>query len=88
LVLIGYGLAALTCAGIWLGTEAGRSLVFAVALTVVLAAVVCLVYAARVAKGHRSPYWSRLMDIAEFIVLLSLVPIVGVIIGVYEAVRG
>ncbi|MFI6032061.1 type VII secretion integral membrane protein EccD [Amycolatopsis magusensis] len=88
LVLIGYGLAALTCAGIWLGTEADRSLVFAVALTVVLAAVVCLVYAARVAKGHRSPYWSRLMDIAEFIVLLSLVPIVGVIIGVYEAVRG
>ncbi len=88
LVLIGFGVPSLVCAGVWLAVSGPRTAVFAAGCAVVLAAVVCLVYATRVARGLRSPYWSRLLDVSEFVVLLSLVPVVGMIAGVYEAVRG
>jgi type VII secretion integral membrane protein EccD len=88
LVLVGFGILALVCAGVWLVASGNRTVVFAAGGVVVLAAVVCLVYATRVARGLRSPYWSRLLDVSEFLVLLSLVPFVGMIAGVYEAVRG
>jgi hypothetical protein len=88
LVLAGTGVLALGCAGVWLVASGNRTAVFAAGCAVVLAAVVCLVYATRVARGLRSPYWSRLLDVSEFLVLISLVPVVGMIAGVYEAVRG
>jgi type VII secretion integral membrane protein EccD len=88
LVLVGFGVLALVSAGVWLVASGNRTVVFAAGCAVVLAAVVCLVYATRVARGLRSPYWSRLLDVSEFLVLLSLVPFVGMIAGVYEAVRG
>ena len=88
LVLVGFGVVGLVSAGVWLVASGQRTAVFAAGFAVVLAAVVCLIYATRVARGVRSPYWSRLLDIGEFLVLLSLVPMVGMIAGVYEAVRG
>jgi type VII secretion integral membrane protein EccD len=88
LVLVGFGVAALVVAGVWLVASGRRTVVFAAGCAVVLAAAVCLVYATRVARGLRSPYWSRLLDVSEFLVLLALVPFVGMIAGVYEAVRG
>jgi len=87
-VLIGFGAAALASAGFWLAAGGPRSFVFAAGCAVVVAAGVCLTYATRVAKGRRSPYWARTLDIVEFLVLLSLIPFVGMIAGVYEAVRG
>ncbi|WP_370939203.1 type VII secretion integral membrane protein EccD [Amycolatopsis sp. cg13] len=88
LVLVGFGLIALLTAGFWLIAANQRIALLAVGLTLVLAAVVSLFYATRVARGVRSPYWSRLLDISEFLVLLSLVPFVAFIAGVYEAVSG
>ncbi len=88
LVLVGFGVLGLIAAGVWLVGSGSRTAVFAAGCAVVLAAVVCLVYATRVARGLRSPYWSRLLDVSEFLILLSLVPAVGMIAGVYEAVRG
>ncbi|WP_254897222.1 type VII secretion integral membrane protein EccD [Amycolatopsis sp. Hca4] len=88
LVLVGFGVPALVCAGVWLVASGNRTAVFAAGCAVVVSAVICLVYATRVARGLRSPYWSRLLDVAEFLVLLSLVPVVAMIAGVYEAVRG
>ena len=88
LVLVSFGGASLVCAGIWLAVSGERSFLFAAGLAVVVAAVVCLFYASRVARGIRSPYWGRLLDITEFLALLSLVPMVGMIAGIYEAVRG
>ncbi|WP_158888375.1 type VII secretion integral membrane protein EccD [Amycolatopsis anabasis] len=87
-VVAGFGLAALLCAGIWLAGGDSRPAMFGAGLGVVLAAVLCLVYATRVRRGHRSPYWARLLDIAEFLALLSLIPVTALILGVYEAVRG
>ncbi|MEC3978327.1 type VII secretion integral membrane protein EccD [Amycolatopsis sp. H20-H5] len=88
LVLVSFGAVALLCAGVWLAASGDRTAVFCAGLAVVLAAVVCLAYATRVARGQRSPYWGRLLDISEFLTLLALVPFVGMIAGVYEAVRG
>lgn len=88
LVLLGFGVLGLVCAGVWLVASGQRTAVFAAGCAVVVAAAVCLVYATRVARGLRSPYWSRLLDVSEFLILLSLVPAVGMIAGVYEAVRG
>jgi type VII secretion integral membrane protein EccD len=88
LVLVGFGVTSLVVAGVWLVASGNRTAIFATGCTVVVAAAICLVYATRVARGVRSPYWSRLLDVSEFLVLLSLVPFVGMIAGVYEAVRG
>ncbi|MFB9928978.1 type VII secretion integral membrane protein EccD, partial [Amycolatopsis halotolerans] len=88
LVLVGFGLIALLTAGFWLIAANQRIALLAVGLALVVAAVVSLFYATRVARGVRSPYWSRLLDISEFLVLLSLVPFVALIAGVYEAVSG
>ncbi|WP_328443016.1 type VII secretion integral membrane protein EccD [Amycolatopsis sp. NBC_00438] len=88
LVLVGFGITSLVVAGAWLVASGNRTAIFATGCAVVVAAAICLVYATRVARGVRSPYWSRLLDVSEFLVLLSLVPFVGMIAGVYEAVRG
>ncbi|MEV8607851.1 type VII secretion integral membrane protein EccD [Amycolatopsis sp. NPDC051373] len=88
LVLAGFGVVTVLTAGAWLIATDNRMLLLAAGAALLIAAVVCLVYATRVAKGVRSPYWSRLLDVSEFLVLLALVPFVGMIAGVYEAVRG
>jgi type VII secretion integral membrane protein EccD len=88
IILVVTGAAALVCAGVWLTAHGERNFLFAAGVAVLVAAAVCLAYATRVARGLRSPYWGRLLDIAEFLSLLSLVPMVGMIAGVYQAVRG
>ncbi|MFF4600877.1 type VII secretion integral membrane protein EccD [Amycolatopsis sp. NPDC001319] len=88
LVLAGFGVVTVLTAGAWLIATDNRTVLLAAGAALLIAAVVCLVYATRVAKGVRSPYWSRLLDVSEFLVLLALVPFVGMIAGVYEAVRG
>ncbi|MFI5609769.1 type VII secretion integral membrane protein EccD [Amycolatopsis sp. NPDC051903] len=88
LVLVGFGVATLLTAGAWLLAEDNRVVLLAAGGASLVAAVVSLSYATRVARGVRSPYWSRLLDVSEFLVLLALVPFVAMIAGVYEAVRG
>jgi ESX secretion system protein EccD len=88
LVLAGFGVVILLTAGGWLLADGNRMAIFVAGLVFVLAAIVCLTYATRVARGVRSPYWSRLLDVSEFLVLLALVPFVAMIAGVYQAVRG
>ena len=52
-----------------------------------IAGITSLIYASRVVRSRHSPYWSRLMDAAEFLGLVAMVPIVGAILGLYEAIR-
>jgi type VII secretion integral membrane protein EccD len=86
LVLLLAGLVMLGRLGAWLVTWQHGVLV-AVAVLIV-AAILCLAHAARVRRGHRSPYWSRMMDIAEFLGLIAIVPLVGAVLDVYAVVRG
>lgn len=88
LILVSTGAATLVCGGVWLTTHGERTTLFATGAAILIAAVICLAYATRVARGLRSPYWGRLLDVAEFLVLLSLVPMAAMIAGVYQAVRG
>ncbi|MFI9385999.1 type VII secretion integral membrane protein EccD [Kutzneria sp. NPDC052558] len=86
LVLLLAGLAMLGRLGAWLVTWQHGVLV-AVAVLIV-AAVLCLAHATRVRRNRRSPYWSRMMDIAEFLGLIAVVPLVGAVLNVYVVVRG
>jgi type VII secretion integral membrane protein EccD len=87
-VLMVSGLAMLALLGIWLAATADRMVVFGAATALTLAAVVCLVYATRVVRGRQSPYLARLMDIAEFVGLMALIPIAAAVVGVYDTLRG
>jgi type VII secretion integral membrane protein EccD len=86
LALLLAGLVMLGRLGAWLVTWPHGALV-AVGVLIV-AAILCLAHATRVRRGHRSPYWSRMMDIAEFLGLIAIVPLVGAVLDVYAVVRG
>jgi type VII secretion integral membrane protein EccD len=88
IVLVGTGLATVAILGGWLAHNGDRLSQFVACAVLAVAAVVSLLYANRVARGRRSPHWSRLLDVTEFIALMALIPIVGVVIGVYDAIRG
>jgi hypothetical protein len=88
IVLVGTGLATLAVLGGWLAAHGDTLSQFTACAVLAMAAVISLLYANRVRRGRRSPHWSRLLDVAEFLALMSLIPIVGVVIGVYDAIRG
>ncbi|GAA1981530.1 type VII secretion integral membrane protein EccD [Amycolatopsis minnesotensis] len=82
------GVATLAFAAVWLVLNSDRALVLSAGLAVVAAASSCVAYAGRVARGHHSPYWARVLDVAEFLALVSLIPMAAMVTGIYEAVRG
>ncbi|MFC3503983.1 type VII secretion integral membrane protein EccD [Micromonospora krabiensis] len=49
----------------------------------VLAAVVSLIYGLTVAGKHISPVWGRLLDIAEILLIVALVPLAVWVLGLY-----
>ncbi|MCW3815933.1 type VII secretion integral membrane protein EccD [Micromonospora sp. DR5-3] len=49
--------------------------------------VVCATYAVRAPAGAPSPYWGRLLDVVEFLALVSLVPVAAAVLDIYGAVR-
>ncbi len=86
-VMLTAGLVVLVLGGIRLAVTVDRTWLLAIAGGVAVVAVVSLAYAARVVRGRRSPYWSRLIDITEFLSLVALLPVVGAILGIYRAVH-
>jgi type VII secretion integral membrane protein EccD len=88
IVLVGTGLVTLALLGRWLAGHGDQVAVLVACAVLALAAVVSLLYAHRVLRGRRSPHWSRLLDVVEFLALLALIPIVGVVLGIYDAIRG
>lgn len=66
------------------GNPGARLAVIAVAL---LAAVGAALYAVRVVGRDPSPYWSRLLDVLEFLCLVGLVPVAAAVLDLYQAVR-
>ena len=87
-VLVGTGLAALVCLGVWLLTAGDRTGLLAAAGVLALAGVLTVNYAGRAVRGRKSPYWSRLLDIAEFLGLIAIIPLAGQVVGIYAALRG
>ncbi|MEE6261330.1 type VII secretion integral membrane protein EccD [Plantactinospora sonchi] len=60
---------------------------FAGAAVVASAGALCLVYADRVVRRLNSPFHARWLDVLEYVVLVSLLPVAGAATGVYDAVR-
>jgi type VII secretion integral membrane protein EccD len=81
------GLVVLAGLGWRLPAMLGPSWLFAVAVVVAAAGALCLVYADRVVRDIHSPFTGRWLDISEYLVLISLVPVTGALLGVYNAVR-
>ncbi len=52
-----------------------------------LVTVGCMLYASRSSGRDSSPYWSRLLDIAEFLCLISLIPLAAAVLEIYSKVR-
>jgi type VII secretion integral membrane protein EccD len=86
-VLLAAGLLSLAGLGIWLAVGHHRVEVAGGAGALAIAAVACIVYAHRTGAGRRSPYWSRLLDVAEFFGVVSLLPLAGLVLSLYEHIR-
>ncbi|GAB3147927.1 type VII secretion integral membrane protein EccD [Micromonospora sonneratiae] len=86
-VLLLAGATSILGAGVRVGLagDSGTRLLLAGLLAFV--GVVCATYAVRAPAGSPSPYWGRLLDVVEFLALVSLVPVAGAVLDVYGAVR-
>ncbi len=87
-VLMGVGIAVLTALGVWLAANGNQVTTLAWVAVLALAGVLCLGYANRVVRNRKSPYWSRFFDVTEFLGLMAIVPLVGMVSGLYDAIRG
>jgi len=83
-VLVGTGLAALAWLAGTLVVRQEKTLLLAAVIVLALAGLACFIYARHAGQGRHSPYWTRLMDLAEFLGVVALLPIAGVALGVYE----
>lgn len=83
-LLVASGLAALAWLGGSLVWRHDEPLLLAGVSVLALAGVGCFVYARHAGQGRRSPYWTRFMDVSEFLSVVALLPIAGVALGVYE----
>jgi type VII secretion integral membrane protein EccD len=88
IVLVGTGLVTLALLGAWLAAHGDQLTQFAACAVLAVAGIVSLLYANRVRRGRRSPHWSRYLDIIEFIALLALIPVAGVVLHLYTAIQG
>ncbi|MEY9860897.1 type VII secretion integral membrane protein EccD [Catenulispora sp. GAS73] len=83
-LLVGSGLASLTWLAGSLVVRHEESLLLAGVSVLALAGLGCFVYARHAGQGRHSPYWTRFMDVAEFLSVVALLPIAGVALGVYQ----
>jgi type VII secretion integral membrane protein EccD len=88
IVLVGTGLVTSALLGGWLAGHGDQIGQFVACAVLVAAAVLSVVYANRVRKGRRSPSWSRWLDVLEFVALLALIPLAGLVLDLYAAIRG
>jgi type VII secretion integral membrane protein EccD len=87
-VFVVTGLAVLVCLGGWLALSPDRTATLIGAGVLAAAGAICVSYASRAVRGKQSPYWSRLLDVAEFIGLIAIIPLAGEVVGLYAALRG
>ncbi|WP_194895621.1 type VII secretion integral membrane protein EccD [Catenulispora pinisilvae] len=83
-LLVGSGLTALTWLAGSLVVRHEKPLLLAGVSVLALAGLGCFVYARHAGQGRHSPYWTRFMDVSEFLSVVALLPIAGVALGVYE----
>jgi type VII secretion integral membrane protein EccD len=85
--LVVLGLAILAILGIHSASTVESSTLGLAAAALAIAGGACLFYAGRVTRGLHSPFRARWLDVLEYAVLISLLPIAGAIVGVYNGIR-
>jgi type VII secretion integral membrane protein EccD len=85
--LVVIGLVILVLLGLHVVSTVDPGWLVAAACALAGAGAACLFYAGRVTRGLHSPFRARWLDILEYTVLISLLPVAGAIIGIYTAIR-
>jgi type VII secretion integral membrane protein EccD len=86
-VLLASGLLSLALLGGWLMVGHHRAERAGGAAALAIAGLACLAYACNASRGRRSPYWSRLLNVIEFLGVIALLPVAGLVLDVYQHVR-
>ena len=86
-VLLAVGAFALAWLGGWMAAGHHQSVLPAAAAALAVAGLACVVYARRTAAGRRSPYWARLLNVTEFLGVLALLPVAGLVLNLYQHIR-
>jgi type VII secretion integral membrane protein EccD len=85
--LIAVGLVVLAGLGVRTASDMDTDWLVTTAVGLAVAGALCLVYAGRVVRGSNSPFRARWLDILEYLVLISLVPVTGAVLDLYNTVR-
>jgi type VII secretion integral membrane protein EccD len=85
--LVVLGLAILAILGVYLVSTVDSPVLGLGAVALAVAGCACVFYAGRVTRGLHSPFRARWLDVLEYAVLFSLLPIAGAIVGVYNGIR-
>jgi hypothetical protein len=89
-VLLATGLVSLAWLGAWLATGHHADMLVGGAAALAVGGLVSVAYAGRAAaraRRRRPPRASRLMDAAEFLSVLALFPLAGLVLNLYEYIR-
>jgi type VII secretion integral membrane protein EccD len=86
-LLVVLGLAVLAILGVHAVSTVDSSTLGLAAAALAAAGGACLYYAGRVTRSLHSPFRARWLDVLEYAVLISLLPVAGAIVGVYNGIR-
>ncbi|HEU5475318.1 MAG TPA: type VII secretion integral membrane protein EccD [Actinophytocola sp.] len=81
------GLAMLAGFTIHLSSTMDPDTLMTLAVFLVLAAACTLFYANRIVRNIHSPFRARWFDILEYLTLISLIPITGAVLNIYNTIR-
>ncbi|WHT15872.1 type VII secretion integral membrane protein EccD [Crossiella sp. CA-258035] len=87
IAVISTGLGGLGVLAVWLSWALPAPWLLATAAAVAVGGGVSISYAARVVRGKHSPQGARLLDALEYTLLISVVPLAGAVLGIYNAIR-
>jgi ESX secretion system protein EccD len=87
-VLVSGGIATLMIAAPGLAASGPSGMRPALIAGVLLLGVVGVSYGARARINQPSPYWTRLLDVLEVFAVVSLLPLAGGVLGLYQKARG
>lgn len=86
-VLLVFGVAVLAATAVRVALVGSLTVRLVLLAVIALVAVGCAVHATRVVGRDPSPYWSRLLDVVEFLALVGIIPLAAAVLDVYARVR-
>jgi type VII secretion integral membrane protein EccD len=85
--LVVLGLVVLLVLGVNLVSTGDAAVLGVGAVALAVAGGACVFYAGRVTRGLHSPFRARWLDVLEYVVLISLLPVAGAVVDLYNGIR-